>query len=134
MLNSVVMIGRLTRDPEARTASTGNTLTRFSIAVDRRFKREGEPTADFFNVTCFGKTAEFAANYLTKGRLVVVTGRIEIRKYQDKDGNPREAIDITADNVNGLDRPREDDGAPRMGGGRASAAPSEDEVDPFDYD
>jgi len=131
------MIGRLTRDPEMRTGNTGTSFTRFSIAVDRRFKREGEPTADFFNVTCFGKTAEFAANYLTKGRLVVVTGRIEMRKYQDKDGNPRESADITADSVNGLDRPREDDGAPRSsggGGGRASTPPHEDEVDPFDYD
>lgn len=137
MLNSVVMIGRLTRDPETRTATTGNTMSKFAIAVDRRFKREGEPTADFFNVICFGKTADFVSNYLTKGRLVAVTGNIQIRKYDDKDGNKREAVEIMADSVNGLDRPREDDGG--TGGGQsqrrtAAPAPSEDEVDPFDVD
>ena len=134
MLNSVVMIGRLTRDPETRTATTGNTRSKFSIAVDRRFKREGEPTADFFNVICFGKTADFVANYLTKGRLVAVTGNIQIRKYDDKDGNKREAVEIMADSVNGLDRPREDDGGGAPSRRSAAPVPSEDETDPFDVD
>ncbi|MES1227075.1 MAG: single-stranded DNA-binding protein [Armatimonadota bacterium] len=135
-MNNIALVGRLTRDPELRTASTGNNMAKFAIAVDRRFKREGEPTADFFNVVVFGKAADFVGNYLTKGRLVSVTGRIEIRKYVDKDGNNREAVEVTADNVNGLDRPRDDEGGGGGGGQRArmSAAPSEDEIDPFDVD
>jgi single-strand DNA-binding protein len=109
-------------------------MAKFAIAVDRRFKREGEPTADFFNVVAFGKTADFVGNYLTKGRLVAVTGNIQIRKYVDKDGNNRDAVEIMADSVNGLDRPREDEGGGGGGGyqRRATTVPAEDEVDPFD--
>ena len=134
-VNRVVLIGRLTRDPELRTTTTGKQVTDFSIAVDKRFKpTDGSPTADFFRVSAWDKTAEFVANYMAKGRLVAVDGRLQSRKYTDKDGNNREVVEIVAENVQGLDRPRDDQG----GGAPATAAvhagssiPNEDEYDPF---
>lgn len=134
-LNRVIMIGRLTRDPELKTTTTGKSLVSFSIAVDKRIKpNDGSPTADFFNIKAWGNTAEFVANYLAKGRLVAVDGRLETRKYTDQSGNNREITEIVADNVQGLDRPREDGApAPRQGGGSGSnaAVPAVDEYDPF---
>ena len=134
-LNRVVLVGRLTHDPELRTTTTGKQVTDFQIAVQKRFKpQDGSPDADFFRVSAWGQTAEFVVNYLTKGRLVSVDGRLESRKFTDKDGNNREVVQVVADNVNGLDRPREDAGAApataavHAGGG---AVPKEDEYDPF---
>lgn len=134
-INRVILIGRLTRDPELRTTTTGKQVSDFSIAVDKRIKpTDGSPTADFFRVSAWGQTAEFVGNYLTKGRLVAVDGRLQSRKYTDKDGNNREVVEVVADNVQGLDRPRDDAGggsgmaAVTAGGG---AVPAEDEFDPF---
>ncbi|MBX3111319.1 MAG: single-stranded DNA-binding protein [Fimbriimonadaceae bacterium] len=133
-LNRVVLIGRLTRDPELRSTTSGKSVANFAIAVDKRVKpTDGSPTADFFNISAWGQTAEFVANYLSKGRLVAVDGRLQSRKYTDKEGQNREAFEIVADSVQGLDRPRDDDGAPR-GGSSARAtgtAPAENEYDPF---
>lgn len=132
-LNRVVLVGRLTRDPELRTTTTGKQVSDFSIAVDKRIKpTDGSPTADFFRVSAWGQTAEFVANYLTKGRLVAVDGRLQSRKFTDKDGNNREVVEVVADNVQGLDRPRDDAGtagtaAVHAGGGTMPA----DEYDPF---
>ena len=120
------MIGRLTRDPELRTTTSGKSVTEFSIAVDKRIKpTDGSPTADFFRVSAWGSTAEYVANYLTKGRLIAVEGRLQSRKYTAKDGSEREAIEVVADNVQGLDRPR-DDSQPVQ-----SAIPDDSEIDPF---
>ena len=85
-MNKVIEMGRLTRDPEISSSNSGTTFARFSIAVDRRFKREGEPDADFFNCTAFGKTAEFVEKYLQKGTKVLVTGRLQNNNYTNKDG------------------------------------------------
>ena len=85
-MNKVIEMGRLTRDPEVSSSASGTTFARFSIAVDRRFKREGEPDADFFNCSAFGKTAEFIEKYLSKGTKVVVCGRLENNNYTNKDG------------------------------------------------
>ena len=139
MLNRVILIGRLTRDPELRTTNTGKSVVSFSIAVQKRTKPQnpGDPDADFFRVTAWGQTAEFVSNYVTKGRLVAVDGRLETRKFVDNQGANREVVEVIADNVNALDRPRDDAGdsgsAAGSGGGRASAgvAPSADEYDPF---
>lgn len=119
-LNRVIMIGRLTREPELKTTTTGKNLVSFSIAVDKRMKpTDGSPTADFFNIKAWGNTADFVANYLAKGRLVAVDGRLETRKYTDSSGNNREITEIVADNVQGLDRPREDSlGESSPGGGK----------------
>ena len=87
-MNKVILMGRLTRDPEVRYSQGANAtaVCRYSIAVDRRFKREGEPDADFFNCTVFGKGAEFAEKYLKQGTKIVVSGRIENDNYTNKDG------------------------------------------------
>ncbi|AIE85539.1 single-stranded DNA-binding protein [Fimbriimonas ginsengisoli] len=141
-LNRVILIGRLVRDPELRTTNTGKSVVEFSIAVDKRFKPQdpSQPTADFFRCKAWDKTAEFVSNYLSKGRLAAVEGRIETRKFVDKEGNNREIFEIVADSVQGLDRPR-DDAPGNAGGGQSygggggrpagGAAPSPDEYDPF---
>jgi len=138
MVNRVVLIGRMVRDPELRTTTTGKNVVEFSIAVNKRVKPKdsNEPDADFFRIKAWGQTADYVSNYLTKGRLVAVDGRLDTRKFVDQNGNNREIVEIVADNVNGLDRPREE-GAP-SGPRTASAsssgggpAPSPDEYDPF---
>ncbi|MBQ1548366.1 MAG: single-stranded DNA-binding protein [Lachnospiraceae bacterium] len=86
-MNKVIMMGRLTRDPEIRQGQqSGATVARFSIAVDRRFKREGQPEADFFNCTAFGKTGEFVEKYLKKGTKVVIDGEVQNDNYTNKEG------------------------------------------------
>lgn len=142
MINRVVLVGRLTRDPEMRTTTTGKNVVEFSIAVNKRMKpQDGSPDADFFRIKAWGQTAEYVSNYLNKGRLVAVDGRIEQRKYTASDGSNREIFEIVADNVQGLDRPRDDaggGGGSSYGGGSTGGhapvggpAPAEDEYDPF---
>jgi single-strand DNA-binding protein len=138
VINRVVLVGRLTRDPELRTTTTGKSVCDFSIAVGKRIKpSDGSPDADFFRVNAWGQTAEYVSNYLHKGRLVAVDGRLQSRKYTASDGSNREVIEVVADSVQGLDRPRDD--AEGGGGGipagkaavAAGTAPSADEYDPF---
>jgi len=134
MINRVVLVGRLVRDPELRTTTGGKSVVDFSIAVNKRFKpTDGSPDADFFRVSAWDKTAEYVANYLSKGRLVAVDGRLQSRKYTASDGSNREVVEITAESVQGLDRPRDDAGGGGAPAGAAvtSAAPSADEFDPF---
>lgn len=86
-MNKIILMGRLTRDPEVRYGGAQNmAIARFSIAVDRRFKREGQPEADFFNCTAFGKTGEFVEKYLHKGTKVVLDGEMQNDNYQNKQG------------------------------------------------
>ena len=85
-MNKIIIMGRATKDPDISSSASGTTFARFSIAVDRRFKREGEPNADFFNCCAFGKTAEFIEKYISKGTKVVVCGRLENNNYTNKDG------------------------------------------------
>ena len=87
-MNKVILMGRLTRDPEVRYSQGANAtaVARYSLAVDRRFKRDGEPTADFINCVAFGRTAEFAEKYFRQGLKVVVTGRIQTGSYTNKEG------------------------------------------------
>lgn len=136
MINRVVLIGRLTRDPEVRTTTTGAKVAEFSLAVDKRNKDEG---ANFFRIKAWGNQAEYVSNYLTKGRLVAIDGRLDWRKWQDKEGQNRETIEVVAESVQGLDRPRDDAGGGGAGNGMPSAAavntggaaPAADEYDPF---
>jgi single-strand DNA-binding protein len=131
MVNRVVLIGRLTRDPEMRTTTTGKSVVEVSIAVNKRIKpQDGSPDADFFRVKAWGSTAEYISNYLSKGRLIAVDGRLEQRRFTDNSGHSREVIEVVADNVQGLDRPR-DDAQQQGGGGQPAAAPTVDEYDPF---
>ena len=100
-MNKVILMGRLTRDPEVRYSQGANqtTVGRFSIAVDRRFKREGEPDADFFNCTAFGKQAEFAERYLHKGTKIVLSGRIQNDNYTNKDGQMVYSVRVMVDEI-----------------------------------
>ena len=98
MLNKVILVGRLTRDPELRYTTNGTAVASFGLAVDRVFKREGQPDVDFFRVSIFGKQAEHCANYLSKGRVVAVDGRIEINSYE-KEGQKRTSVDVQANDV-----------------------------------
>lgn len=128
-VNNVVLVGRLTRDPEVRTTPNGKQVANFSIAVDRRFKGQDGQDADFFNIVAWGNSADFVAKYLGKGRLVAVEGRLQQRKYTTQEGHVRDVVEVVADSVQGLDRPRDD-----HGGGSApsqSQAAPEDEYDPF---
>lgn len=100
-MNKVILMGRLTRDPEIRYSQGANSTAvgSFSIAVDRRFKRDGEPDADFFNCTAFGKQAEFVERYLKKGTKIVVVGRIQNDNYTNKDGQKVNATRIMVDEI-----------------------------------
>ena len=86
-MNKVILLGRLTKDPDVRYTQSENMLAiaRYTLAVDRRFKKEGQPSADFINCVAFGKSAEFAEKYMTKGRLFGVIGRIQTRNYDKKE-------------------------------------------------
>ena len=111
MLNKIVVMGRLTRDPELRRTNSGVAVTSFTLAVDRDFKSQGgEKETDFLDVVCWRNTAEFAAKYFTKGRVAVVEGRLQTRRYEDKNGNKRTAYEIVADNLYFGDSKREDSG------------------------
>jgi len=101
-MNCVVMVGRLTRDPELRfVAGSGKAVATFSIAVDRRFSKE--KVSDFFNIVVWGKPAETAANYLAKGRKVAIQGSLQSRSYEDKTGQKRYVTEIVAENVEFLE-------------------------------
>ena len=111
-MNNVVLIGRLTRDPELRyIPNTGTAVSNFALAVDKQVSREkrqemeakGQPTADFINIVVWGKQAENCANYLAKGRLTAVQGRIQSRSYDDNDGNRRYVTEVVAERVQFLE-------------------------------
>ena len=100
MLNKIILMGRLTRDPELRRTGTGTAVTSFSLAVDRDFKSQsGEKETDFIDIVAWRSTAEFVSNYFTKGRMAVVEGRLQIRDWTDKDGGKRRSAEVVADNV-----------------------------------
>lgn len=92
-MNKCIMMGRLTKDPEIRMGNN-TTIGRYSLAVDRRFKRDNEPDADFFNCVVFGKGAEFAEKYLKKGTKIVIIGEVRNNNYTDKNGNKVYATEI----------------------------------------
>ncbi|MDD2432053.1 MAG: single-stranded DNA-binding protein [Firmicutes bacterium] len=104
MLNRVILIGRLTRDPELRYTSNGNAQARFTLAVDRDFtNQQGEREADFIPIVAWGKLGEIVAHNLVKGRLVAVEGKISVRSYEAKEGGRRWVTDINADSVKFLE-------------------------------
>lgn len=122
MLNRIILIGRLTRDPELRYTPNGVAVARFTLAVDRRQVKDREKETDFIDIVVWQKQAENCANYIGKGRLVAVEGRLQIRSYDDSQGIRRKAAEVIADSVRFLDRAREGSGssynaADDMGGG-----------------
>ena len=101
MLNHIVLMGRLTRDPELRRTGSGVAVATFSLAVDRDFSNSqtGERETDFIDIVAWRSTAEFVSKYFTKGRMAVVSGRLQIRPWTDKEGNKRRSAEVIADNV-----------------------------------
>ena len=100
MLNKIIIMGRLVKDPELRRTQSGTAVTTFRIAVDRDFKsQDGSRQADFFDVVAWRSTAEFVSKYFTKGRMAVVEGRLQSRDWTDREGGKRVAIEIVADNI-----------------------------------
>lgn len=120
MLNRIILMGRLTRDPELRQTQSGVSVANFSLAVDRDFKDKatGEKGTDFIDIVAWRQTAEFVSRFFTKGRMAVVEGRLQIRDWTDKDGGKRRSAEIVADNVYFGDSKR--DGAGDFGGAPAS--------------
>ena len=108
-MNKVILIGRLTRDPEVRYAQgvQPKAVCSYSLAVNRSFKRDGEPEADFFNIVSFGKNAEFASKYFVKGQQVAVVGELRIENYTDRDGVKRLAVKVIASEQHFADSKRE---------------------------
>lgn len=102
-MNKVILIGRLTKDPEVRTTTTGKAVTTITLAVDRRYKQDGQPSADFIPCVAWGKVAEVIANNLSKGRRLGVYGRIQIRSYDGNDGNKHYVTEVIVDEITFLD-------------------------------
>ena len=142
MLNHITIMGRLTRDPELRRTGSGIAVASFTLAVDRDFggRDGGERETDFIDCVAWRQTGEFVSKYFTKGRMAVVSGRLQIRSWTDKDGNKRRTAEVVADNVYFGDSKRDDQGgssygsantygsapAPAYGGYSAPSAPASD--------
>ena len=117
MLNHIVLMGRLTRDPELRRTQSGVAVASFSLAVDRDFQSRdgGEKQTDFIDIVAWRNTAEFVSKYFTKGRMAVVSGRLQIRDWTDREGGKRRSAEVVADNVYFGDS-KKDGTAPSQGG------------------
>ena len=123
MLNKIILMGRLTHDPELRRTQNGTAVTGFSLAVERDFKDEdGKRATDFIDIVAWRAAAEFVAKYFTKGRMAVVEGRLQIRDWTDRDGGKRRSAEVIADNVYFGDSKR--DGGGDYGSAPAYGAPS----------
>lgn len=122
MLNHITIMGRLTRDPELRRTGTGTAVASFALAVDRDFsgKDGGEKETDFIDCVAWRNTAEFVSKYFTKGRMAVVSGRLQIRSWTDKEGNKRKTAEVIADQVYFADSKKEESS------GNSYAAPASD--------
>lgn len=126
MLNKVILIGRLANDPELKYTPSGIAVTQFRLAVSRPISNEAkqggqEAQADFISVVAWRQSAEFAANYLGKGRLVAIEGRLQVREYVTKEGQKRRDVEVVSDNLKALDRPKDDAEGGGGGEGRASS-------------
>ena len=130
MLNRVVLIGRLTRDPELRFTQSGIAVATFTLAVDRNFKNaSGERETDFIDIVVWRQQAENCANYLSKGKLAAVDGSLRIRTYEAQDGSKRKAAEVVADNVRFLS-PKDSGSGPATTYGAPPAEASPFEVGP----
>ncbi|MCR4720564.1 MAG: single-stranded DNA-binding protein [Lachnospiraceae bacterium] len=127
-MNKVILMGRLTRDPEVRYGDSQKAVARFGIAVDRRFAKEGDTSADFFNCTAFGKQAEFVEKYLKKGTKMLVTGRIQNDNYTNKEGQTVYSVQIIVDELEFAESKGSSDGA--SAGNRAASEPASEGVAP----
>lgn len=127
MLNKIIIMGRLTRDPELRRTQSGTAVTSFTLAVDRDFEGQGgQKETDFIDVVAWKGKAEFASRYFSKGRMAVVEGRLQIRDWTDKEGNKRRSAEVVADSMYFGDSKREGDDA-HSAGRPVDVLPSENE-------
>ena len=132
MLNRIILIGRLTQDPEMKYTNTGKAVVNFTLAVDRPFTQRGkEKETDFIRIVAWDKLAELTAQYLHKGRLAAVEGRLQLRQYEDKEGRKVSIAEVVADNVRFLDRASDDNGNGNHSGGGGHTSSSTYRDDPF---
>lgn len=133
MLNRIILMGRLTREPELRTTQSGVSVVSFTLAVDRDFQSRGEEKqTDFLDIVAWRGTADFVSKYFRKGQLVAVEGRLQTRKWEDKEGNKRTAYEVVADSVHFAERKQEGYGAPPPS--EAPRRQSQDNAPPFQLD
>lgn len=123
-MNKVLLIGRMTKDPETRYTQSGTAVATFTLAVDRRFKKEGQPSADFISCVAWNKLAEVIANNLVKGRKVGVEGRLQVRSYDAQDGSKRYVTEVIVDELDFCD-------SKATASKPASAVPDDSEIIPF---
>ena len=118
MLNRIILMGRLTRDPELRQTQSGASVANFSLAVDRDFKdkQTGEKTTDFIDIVAWRSSAEFVSRCFAKGRMAVVEGRLQLRDWTDRDGNKRRTAEVLAEHVYFGDSKRDAEGGAESGG------------------
>ena len=123
MLNHITIMGRLVRDPELRRTGSGIAVTSFTVAVDRDFggRDGGEKETDFIDCVAWRQTGEFVSKYFTKGSIIVVSGRLQIRNWNDKDGNKRRSAEVVADNVYFGESKRSSDAGSAYGGSTGSS-------------
>ena len=126
MLNHITIMGRLTRDPELRRTGSDTPVASFTIACDRDFGQNGQKETDFIDVTAWRNTAEFVSKYFTKGRMAVVSGRLQIRSWTDKDGNKRKSAEVVADNVYFADSKKEESSGSNLQNYTPYSAPLQD--------
>ena len=137
MMNKVILIGRLTRDPELRRSNTGMAVCNFSVAVNRGFAgQNNEPQTDFINCVCFDKQAENLSRYMTKGRLISVDGRIQSRSYDNQEGKRVYVTEVVATNIQYLESKSATQGTTNNYSNNNSYnnAPSSNDVTPFDFE
>ena len=143
MLNKAILMGRLVADPELRRTPNNNSVTSFTLAVNRSFVRQGEqPQTDFIDIVAWGKTAEFVSRYFVKGQQVAVAGRIQTRMWEDKQGNKRKSVEVVAEEVHFAESKRDSqsrndlpqggfDPMAGLGGNAFAALPGDDNDLPF---
>ncbi len=130
MYNRIILIGRLTRDPELRYVPSGAPVASFTLAVDRPFRdQQGNRETDFIDIVAWRKLAEQVSQYMSKGRMVAVEGRLQIRSYETQDGQKRKVAEVVADGIRFLDRARS--GAAEAGAAAATGAPAAEAIPPL---
>ena len=127
MLNKIILMGRLTRDPELRRTQSGTAVASFTLAVDRDYKaQDGDRETDFIDIVAWRSTAEFVSKYFTKGRMAVVEGRLQVRDWTDKDGNKRSSTEVLADSVYFGDSKRSESDTQEAAGSELQELPDEE--------
>lgn len=132
-MNRIILLGRLVKDPDVKVTTSGKTVCTFTLAVDRPFSgKDGKREADFINIQTWNKTAETVGNYVSKGQRLLVEGRLQIRKYQDKQGQNRTVSEVVADRVEFIERKEKDAHTPNSGAGSGFESMGQDVTSQFD--